>query len=693
MELKEFAEIVLFGPTLTEKMHNPENLSDHSPGPLLSARPQAPTRPPELRFSRPGEKKQFPADHALENPKARGTVLHFFANHELLAMELMALAILCFPDAPTKFRLGLAQTILDEQRHLSLYAQRMRDLGVNFGDVSVNSYFWDAVAKTPSPLAFVAQMSLTFEQANLDFSRHYLRLFQNLGDLPSAEIMASVYQDEMQHVRHGAHWLNQWKKPEESDWSAYVAALPPPLTPRRARGDEVDVEARQKAGLSEKFIAELRVFNHSRGRPPVVFSFNPACEDEVASGRASYVAPAMLRTITEDLASLMMFVAQSDDVVMVPKKPSTETLSKLGRSGYNMPQFVVQAKRELQGRFIDRFEPWGQSPAERQRLARVNVRSRQANAPTAPAIVFSKSWSSHLQTQLTPEIATQVCTDLPAVIAAIEHFAEQNSRQVIKAPFAASGRSSLHLMGSRLTASETGWVKRVLEKQGVVIVEPWLCRVADLSVQIMVSTATSESRVVGVTRFLTDARGRYVGHILGRTRGFRAFGPEDQRQIHAQDFAAQLEAKALQVLEALSKEGYAGPAGIDALLYRETNGALKLRPIVEVNPRYTMGRIALGIGKRVHAAADALWLHMSLSRVEKLGFRSLAAYAAELENRFPLQLKQGLIAEGFVPTNDPLAAKTVLTAVVAGECCRHLMDKCEISLLGYPSRFEPQEPE
>src|SRR5262249_52472735 len=138
MELREFAEQILFAESLRDKLQCPAVITDSRPGPAL-ATPPAPGRPPELRF-KPlySGKANLPPLHSLDQPAERGRLLHFFANHELLATELMALVLLRFPDAPPAFRRGVLKTLNDEQEHTRWYLSRMSECGIRFGELPLS---------------------------------------------------------------------------------------------------------------------------------------------------------------------------------------------------------------------------------------------------------------------------------------------------------------------------------------------------------------------------------------------------------------------------------------------------------------------------------------------------------------------------------------------------------------------------
>ena len=148
MILEEWAKSLLFGTSIEEKLRpiSTEPLHDLNdtitclhPIPSSSIDiPDFPGRPESLK--RIG-KTEFPSLSRLHHPEERGKVLHFFANHELLALELMSLVLLRFPQAPLSFRQGIAKIIQEEQGHLQLYIARMKELGITLGDIPINDYF------------------------------------------------------------------------------------------------------------------------------------------------------------------------------------------------------------------------------------------------------------------------------------------------------------------------------------------------------------------------------------------------------------------------------------------------------------------------------------------------------------------------------------------------------------------------
>src|SRR5690606_2802985 len=119
------------------------------------------------------ERVKFPGLGSLVLDEKKAVAFHFFANHELLALEMMAAALLVYPhdtEALRRFKKDLIQTMRDEQKHLKLYLHRMGDFGVEFGDYPLNDYFWRQTPTLKTPERFYALMALTFESANLDFA-------------------------------------------------------------------------------------------------------------------------------------------------------------------------------------------------------------------------------------------------------------------------------------------------------------------------------------------------------------------------------------------------------------------------------------------------------------------------------------------------------------------------------------------
>ena len=259
MELLTFAERVLYSDSLERKVKRiDESLTDRTPGP--SIRVSIPTRPTNLQFAARRTAPPMPKAESLKDPKKRAVAHHVMANHELQALEVMAMVLLAFPEAPSEFRVGMAKIMLDEQRHTRMHAQRCDELGLIFGDLPVNGWIWKKATEYQSPLEYVAGLPLVFEGANLDHTVEFERYFVAAGDRRSAAIMRAIHKDEIHHVEFGLHWLRQFKRPDQSDWEAWTSALHWPIRPSKARGELFQREARLQAGLTEEFLDQLESF-------------------------------------------------------------------------------------------------------------------------------------------------------------------------------------------------------------------------------------------------------------------------------------------------------------------------------------------------------------------------------------------------------------------------------------------------
>ena len=699
MEIRLFAEQILFGNTLADKLLSLDQYQDETPGQALEV-PVSPGRPAVLALDKyhQRERVRFSQVRNFHTEKERGLVLHFFANHELLALELMALALLRFPAAPDKFRRGLVQTLRDEQEHVRLYLERLAQVGVEFGQIPVSDFFWRAIAPAPSPLDFVARLSLTLEQANLDYARHYAAAYQHLGDEETAGILTRIYRDEIGHVKHGLVWFNRWRDPGVSEWEAYQGVLQMPLTPSRAKGIGFNREGRQQAGLSEAFIDELEFYTRSKGRCPSVYWFDPSCESQVI--HPGFTPSRPVRQLAGDLASLPLFLCAPDDVVLVPQRPSLGFLRRLRQAGYSIPELVEYRPGyplggELTQRKVHSLRPWGWSPEVEHIAAPLRP---QLSVPQAwreewrP--LYSKAWSAaalgdflraHPEEWLGGEQVTGVgCITAAAIKEQVARCAATGWAQVVvKAGFGAAGQGQVQLTPAAVRPDQWAQVERLLAEQGEVVVEPWLDKVVDLSAQLEIS-APGQARLVGWTRFFTDQRGQYRGSFVSQPtagldqelRRFLSGEGRDQRRLSRlfETLGEFLSAR-------MAASGYVGPVGVDALVFRQ-QGSLRLKPIVEINPRFTMGRVALGLGRQINAARTALWLILNRREVESAGLGDLAAFAAHLEERHPVERKGDHLSRGVLCTTDPSQAQAFVTLLLVGES----LEECKGYFAELPGR-------
>ncbi|MDZ4725395.1 MAG: DUF455 family protein [Leptospira sp.] len=254
MKISDYAKHLLQSSSLNDKLLSPNKVweSEIDLKPIIIEKPN---RQSNLMFS--DSKTKIPRLEHLNQVSAKGLTLHHFANHELMAIELFAWALLAFPDAPMRFRIGFLKTIEEEQSHLRLYLKRMHDFGVEFGDIPVNYLFWKQISQFTNIQKFSAILSISFEGANLDFSQIYTQAFLHHGDLETAQIMIQIFEDEVKHVKRGLKILKADNQNEISEWNLYKSQIKFPFTPRRAKAYFYFPETRKLAGFTDSFCSEL----------------------------------------------------------------------------------------------------------------------------------------------------------------------------------------------------------------------------------------------------------------------------------------------------------------------------------------------------------------------------------------------------------------------------------------------------
>ena len=693
MELQEYAQTILWGTSLEEKLVVPTKLLDSQTAvPLTSM--ECPGRPRGLEMEPPGGKRaKFPAIGALEDPKARGRALHFFANHELLALELMALALLKFPSADSRWRRTIFATMRDEQKHLKLYLKRMKELGVEWGEIPLNRFFWDHISSINSPEDFAIRMSLTFEQANLDFSLVYRDAFRDVGDAVSADVMHHVLEDEIRHVRHGVEAIQASKPADRSLWEVYAEGLPYPLTPARAKGRVFFAEPRRRAGLSEDFIDALRVYRHTRGRPPVVRLFNPATEAALGQGIPGHRPNRGILAMAKDLEVLPALLGNTDDVVLVRKKPSIAHQARMLEWGWPQAEWVevpldrhrFPREHSLTQRQFSGMEPWGWDPTVAAFLEPLQSGWKDHAEPLSTKAERYRNWSNkawlaerlpEVLSPLRPEVRAKMIDRSPSVGKSLravrdavqEHWEVGTGRVVLKAPFGTAGRDAIRVEQSELKPPEIAWVERTLATQGSVVVEAWYTRVMDVSFQFRVH-ADGRFQGLGLTPFETDERGQYRGSWVAPL-GLRA-DPEQKAFLYRGKggswVQAALETLSQHLASHLAKQGFRGRAGVDAMVVRLPCGALKLRAPLELNPRATMGHVALAAAKPfLGGGRIAFWTLITPPLVRAAGCTHPRDVVDLWEKRLPRKFLGGQWLQGIFPVNEVEKAKTAVGVLAVG---------------------------
>ena len=308
-----------------------------------------------------------------------------------------------------------------------------------------------------------------------------------------------------------------------------------------------------------------------------------------------------LERINAELATSWLAVAEDGDFLWTPQPIESSFFEQALANG--LPRVNPVVSFDAVPRGVE-CHPWGWTE-DVNRLC--DVRGWRHNDPPHAAVRAgnSRRFSASLEREW------NVGLDGAIEIANVKEFADAISvlglatRWVVKAEFGMSGRERILGCGEPKSA-DLNWVAKRIASDGVVFLEPWVERLDEVGIQIEVPQ-TGLPQLIGLAPMLVDERGQYAGSW---------FASPDHDELTWKP-AVQV---ALDAAQRLQELGYIGPLGIDAMRYRETDGTMRLRPLQDVNARWTMGRLSLGWRRRlISGEAHGCWRHSSRGATDPVG--------------------------------------------------------------------------
>lgn len=319
------------------------------------------------------------------------------------------------------------------------------------------------------------------------------------------------------------------------------------------------------------------------------FSF----EDQL---RSSNRPPINVLQLEAELTPCLAGAAKREDLILCPEQVDAKFRDHLFQLGIEPPAFVNIDQVKTGSMKFDMVEPWGWSPAILKMLDRFNLGTHPALEAVAAvnSREFSFKISAELSCQLPGEFEVRD-------VKSLENQLRKDAFDlgfVLKGNFGQSGRQQLMSREQQCGSHHHNWVVKRLKSDGAVYLEPRLDAVAEFGVQWDIPE-NGDAALIGIAQLKSGIRGQYYGSVVGFDHSQY---PELHEIIDVQRSA----------VESIQQRGYFGPVGIDAMVFKDRNGIRKVRPLQDINARWTMGRLAIHWANRCFPnVSPVCWTHSS----------------------------------------------------------------------------------
>jgi hypothetical protein len=103
----------------------------------------------------------------------------------------------------------LARQCWDEARHVVALHERLQELGGYKGEFPISNYEWGVTCMQDSLVARLALQNRTFEAGLMDLLGNLKRMWKDVGDDRTAEVLDNILVDEIGHVRFANQWIRR----------------------------------------------------------------------------------------------------------------------------------------------------------------------------------------------------------------------------------------------------------------------------------------------------------------------------------------------------------------------------------------------------------------------------------------------------------------------------------------------------
>ena len=365
--------------------------------------------------------------------------------------------------------------------------------------------------------------------------------------------------------------------------SRFPAELGPSPVPELGAGGDAGVPPAGRRVFYGNFTCELEW-----GGP----SLNPQAA-ATTPGRGGLLTSLAdrLRPINAELAWSWLPLLRPGDVVLGVEPPALPAAG----SGFPDPpstrwrevECLPQPRPGMTGTLI----PWGWTPPAQALAARLG---QPVAIPSLAVVAGVNSrvrrweWERELGMDLP---GSQVIASLSDLSAALHTLPDPAAGWILKANFGMSGREAIRGTGAMVTEPQRRFVEQRLAATGPLVLEPLLNPLAEAGVQWELS-ANGTITLVGLAEQVAAG-----GSWQGSRWSSEPVPPAWREAVEA----------TRQVAQRVAAAGYFGPLGIDVMRYRDAAGHERLRPLQDLNARFTMGRLALAWRDWLPAGWSGLW--------------------------------------------------------------------------------------